>query len=164
MSEPKVAAATEEQLPAILDILNHYIETSPINFHLEPLTLAEEREAFLDAQGKFPWLVAVVDETVVGFAYASSFRAKAAYDSSVETTIYVAPDAPRQGVGTQLYAELLPLLVDAGFHLAIAGITMPNPASTALHAKFGFQPVGTFTEVGRKYDAFHSVQFWQKLL
>ncbi|HEX2070532.1 MAG TPA: arsinothricin resistance N-acetyltransferase ArsN1 family B [Thermoleophilaceae bacterium] len=111
-----------------------------------------------------PWLVAERDGVVVGFAYATSHRARAAYRWSVETSVYVADAHARRGVGRALYVELLELLRRQRLHLALAGITLPNPASVALHEALGFEPVGVYREVGYKAGAWRDVGWWQLVL
>ncbi len=99
--------------------------------------------------------------TVVGYATASSFRPKPAYAPTIETTIYLAPGHGGRGTGTALYGALLTACAAAGFHRAVAGVTLPNPPSAALHERLGFTPVGVFSEVGRKHGAWHDVGWWQ---
>jgi phosphinothricin acetyltransferase len=115
----------------------------------------------------FPWLVACDDDApdvVLGFAYASPFRARTAYRFTVETSVYVAGQAHRQGVGSMLYSALLNTLREQGFVNAIAAITMPNEASIDLHESAGFQRAGVYRQVGYKLGEWHDVGLWQKTL
>lgn len=105
-------------------------------------------------------LVAVDDSAVVGYAKSGTFRPRAAYDTTVETSVYVT--RPGQGLGTALYAQLLPLLEAGPCHLAVANIALPNEASIALHERCGFTHVGSLAEVGRKFDRWHDVALWQR--
>lgn len=98
------------------------------------------------------------------YAYASKHRDRAAYRLTVETSVYVAPEAQGQGVGRALYTVLLAELRDRGFAVALAGITLPNPASVGLHESMGFVPVGVFRGIGLKFDAWHDVGWWQRRL
>jgi phosphinothricin acetyltransferase len=119
-----------------------------------------ERLAAARAAGR-PWLVAEAGDGVIGYTTASAFRPKAAYQPTVETTIYLAPGHAGRGTGRALYGELLDACAAAGFHRAVAGLTLPNPPSAALHERLGFTPVGVFSEVGRKHGAWHDVGWWQ---
>jgi phosphinothricin acetyltransferase len=116
-----------------------------------------------------PWLVledpAAADEAqagkLVGYAYASRHRDRAAYQWSVDVTVYVRADQHRRGVGRALYLPLFALLRAQGFHAAHAGITLPNAASVGLHEALGFRPVATYPKVGWKRGAWHDVGWWQ---
>jgi len=110
------------------------------------------------------WLVAEIDGAIAGYAYASPHRARAAYGSSCDVAVYVDPVHSRQGGGRALYAELLPLLADKGYHAAFAGIALPNDASIGLHEAMGFTPVGVYREVGWKLGGWRDVGWWQRLL
>ena len=110
------------------------------------------------------WVVAQDGGAVCGFAYAGAHRARAAYRWSAETSVYLEEAARGRGVATALYADLLGRLADAGFHTALAGITLPNPASVTLHERHGFEPVGVFRSVGFKCGAWHDVGWWQRAL
>ena len=101
---------------------------------------------------------------VTGYATASPFRPKAAYAPTVETTVYLAPGHAGRGTGRALYGTLLDACAAAGFHRAVAGITLPNPASAALHERLGFALVGVFSEVGHKHGAWHDVAWYQLAL
>ena len=109
-----------------------------------------------------PWLVAVKDQTgeVLGYAYASGHRDRPGYRWSVDVAVYVDATATGRGVGRGLYDRLLPLLDGQGFHRAYAGIALPNDASVALHRATGFEPIGTYREVGFKHGAWLDVQWW----
>ncbi len=112
-----------------------------------------------------PWLVAENDSgVVVGYAYASKWKGRCAYRHSAEVTVYLAPDAAAQGVGTRLYEALFSELRDRGIHTAIGGIALPNPPSVALHEKFGMKKVAHFAEVGHKFDRWIDVGYWQVVL
>jgi L-amino acid N-acyltransferase YncA len=146
---------------AIAAITNHYIATSAIHFGYEPVA---EAELLAQAHDRFPWLVADDAGRVLGYAKAGTWRARDAYQWTCELGLYVAPDARGRGIGTALYAALLDACALRGFRSAIAGITLPNPASIALHERFGFAPVGVFAQAGYKLGAWHDVAFFQKLL
>jgi phosphinothricin acetyltransferase len=108
--------------------------------------------------------VAVVDDRVVGVAYAGPWNERAAYRRTVESTVYVEESAHRRGVGDALYTELLDRLRRQGFHSAVAVIALPNDPSVRLHERHGFTRVGELREAGFKHGAWHDVGFWQCLL
>lgn len=158
----------DRDLEAVNDIYNYYVRETPITFDIEPISLDRRREwaaAFRDA-GPHQCFVAEAAEGVVGFAYSRAFRPKAAYATSVEVSIYLDPDAQGRGIGTRLYRVLLDALghetVDV--HRAYAAVTMPNPASEALHRAFGFREVGLYSEVGRKFGRFWDGKWFEKEL
>lgn len=159
-----VRLGTVADASALADIYNHYIRETAITFDLHPRSVAEQAawcEQFASA-ARHKLLVAERDGALAGFACSTAFRTKAAYDTTVETTVYVAPDAVGQGVGTALYGALLDALAGEDIHRAIAAITPPNPASVALHERFGFRHVATLDEVGRKFDRYHDVLWYEK--
>jgi phosphinothricin acetyltransferase len=108
-----------------------------------------------------PWLVADDDGEVTGFAYGCPHRERAAYRWAADVSVYVAPEHQRRGIGRALYGGLLPLLVGQGFHVACAGITLPNEASVALHESFGFRPVGVYRRIGFKRGEWWDVGWWE---
>ena len=159
MTEVRDGAAAD--LPVLTSIYNHYVEHSPATFDLERFSV-EARRTWLDHyadSGPHRLLVAIDAGEVVGYATSSKFRPKAAYDPSVEVTVYVHPDATGKGIGSALYDRLFGELGSEQLHRAYAAITQPNPASVALHRRFGFTDVGTMTEVGRKFG-----QWWDVLM
>lgn len=149
--------------PALARIYNHYIEKTVVTFATEPVTEDDMVEDLRVASDTLPWLVWETDGRVDGYAMASAWKSRCAYRYSVETTIYLAPDAGGAGIGTQLYEALLEKVEAAGHHSALGGIALPNPASVRLHEKLGFEKVGHLKEVGRKFDAWVDVGYWQKV-
>lgn len=154
-----------EDFAAIAAITNHYIETTAIHFAYEPVTADELRESWERHATHHPWIV--VEEgpeagPVLGYAKSGVWRDRAAYQWTAEIGLYVAHDARGRGLGTALYEELLTLLRMRGFRSAVAGITLPNEPSIALHKKFGFEHVGTFADAGWKLGEWHAVDWWQK--
>lgn len=147
---------------AIAAIYNHYILTTTISFEESPVDAAgiASRMAAVRAAG-LPYMVAEERGMVTGYAYATPWRARPAYRTSVETSVYLADGTRARGTGTALYGALLAQLVDDGYHLAIGGIAQPNPASVALHEKLGFEKVAHFREVGRKFGRWIDVGYWQ---
>jgi len=161
-----VRPATEHDLGQINDIYNRYVVETHFTFDVEPMTLEARREWFghYDHTGRYRVLVGVSDASVIGFASSSRWRPKPAYETSVETSIYLAPDAVGRGTGTRLYEELLKQLQREDLHRAYAGIALPNQASIALHERLGFKRVAHFTEQGRKFDRYWDVGWYEKAL
>lgn len=156
-----IRPAADDDFVAIAAITNHYIATSAIHFAYEPVT-SEQLHAMWRSHERFPWFVASDRQGVVGYAKSGVWRERAAYTWTAEVGLYVSPYACRRGLGTGLYDALLDDLARRGFRSAVAGITLPNDASIALHRKAGFEPVGTFVDAGWKHGAWHAVEFWQK--
>ncbi|MFC3225745.1 arsinothricin resistance N-acetyltransferase ArsN1 family B [Marinibaculum pumilum] len=161
---PAIRSATPADAAGLLDIYAPIVETTAISFEARPPTLSEMTGRIETLLPTHPYLVAEAEGRPLGFAYGSQHRTRAAYARSVDVTVYVAADARRQGVGQALYRALLPALAERGFHAAFAGIALPNPGSVALHEAVGFTPVGIYREVGFKFDRWHDVGWWQRLL
>ena len=161
-----VRPAREDDLPRITAIYNHYVLTTAITFDLEPFAV-EDRLAWFQQfamTGAHRLFVAEDDGVVVGYACSHQFRAKKAYDTTVETTIYCAPEATGRGIGTLLYRALFEALEGEDLRVAIAGTTLPNDASISLHERFGFTLAGVTQQVGRKFDRYWDVAWYEKLL
>ena len=157
--------ATPADAAAIRSIYAPYVESTAITFETEVPTTEAMAERIEETHEQYPWLVCETDgEGIIGYATASSLRSKAAYDWSVELTVYVAEDAQQAGVGTALYAALLAILREQGFVSAYAAVTRPNPASARLHENQGFEPVGTFPAAGYKQGSWRDVQWWHRQL
>lgn len=148
----------------MLEIYAPLVRETAISFELEPPPLEEFRERVRRVLERTPWLVCDEGGDLWGYAYAGPFRARAAYQWAVETTVYVAATRRRKGVARALYTALLTGLRLAGYHRAYAGITLPNPASVATHERLGFEPVGVFKAAGFKLGRWHDVGFWQLAL
>ncbi len=160
-----IREAIADDAQAIAAIYNPFITGSTVTFEEEPVTDAEMAQRIADVHGAgLPWLVAIQDGVVVGYAYATKWRVRHAYRFSVESTIYMAPGASGKGMGTTLYSALLERLRGAGYHLVIGGIALPNAGSIALHEKLGFEKVARFKEVGFKFGRWLDVGYWQKAL
>jgi phosphinothricin acetyltransferase len=156
--------ATAEDLDAITRIYNHYIRETVVTFDLEPISTVDRRPWFdaFACGGAYQILVMRREAQLLGYASSQRFRAKAAYDTTVETSVYLDPNHTGQGHGTRLYEALFEALRGAGLHRAIAAITLPNEHSVALHGKFGFEPAGVLREVGHKHGKYWDVQWLQK--
>ena len=135
-----------------------------VSFELDPPNAEEMAGRIANYGVSHAWLVAEVDGTVAGYAYGSPHRVRAAYASSCDVAVYVDPAHSRQGLARALYAALLKVLADKGYHAAFAGIALPNDASVGLHEAMGFTPVGIYREVGWKMDGWRDVGWWQRLL
>lgn len=160
-----IRPAHADDAKAIAAIYNPYILNTTISFEEEPVTDAAMAQRVADVQaGGLPWLVAEQDGKLLGYAYATKWRVRHAYRFSVESSVYLAPEAARQGVGTALYTALLAQLAERGCHLVIGGIALPNEASVALHEKLGYEKVAHFREVGFKFGRWLDVGYWQVTL
>ena len=159
-----VRPCAEADLAALNDIYNEYVKETHFTFDLEPVAIEARREWFshYGRTGRHRLLVAVSNGSVIGFACSSRFRPKPAYETSVETTIYLTADAVGRGTGSKLYTELFKSLEGEDVHRAYAGIALPNPASVALHERFGFKRVAHFTEQGRKFGRYWDVAWFEK--
>lgn len=158
-----VRKARESDLAALNDIYNHYVMTSHATFDLEPRSLAWRQEWFRahDGAARHHVLVAEDDEGLAGFVSSGPFRDRAAYATSVETSVYLAPHAVGKGVGRALYRGILPILAAEGTHRVYAGIALPNDASVRLHETLGFRKVARFSEQGHKFGRYWDVAWFE---
>lgn len=156
--------AEQADLSILLDIYNHYVVHTPATFDIEPRTLAQ-RQAWLNefaTTGRHQCFVAVIDGKPVGYACSHRFKEKAAYEPTIATSVYLAPNVIRQGIGRALYAALFEALKDEDIHRAYGGITLPNEGSVGLHLVMGFRHIGTETQVGRKFGKFWDVALYER--
>jgi L-amino acid N-acyltransferase YncA len=163
---PRIRIATEQDAPAVTAIYAPVVTESAISFEIIAPTAAEMARRIGATLPRLPWLVCEPDHDagIAGYAYAGRHREREAYQWSVEVSVYVRATDRRRGVGQALYQSLLAILTLQGFLNAYAGITLPNPASVALHESIGFRPVGAYNRVGYKLDIWHDVGWWQKAL
>jgi phosphinothricin acetyltransferase len=157
----------DHDLEALTAIYNHYIRETTITFDLEPYSLEQRRQQWFDhyaPTGRHQLWVAELNGRTVGYATSSPFHRKAAYDTSVEMSVYLAADCLGQGIGRSLYNRLFDSLQTEDVHRAYALITQPNPASDRFHRKFGFVQSGHCREVGRKFDRYWDVKWYEKQL
>lgn len=191
MSSPLIRAARIDDAAAINRIYNHYIRHSAITFDIEPWSIERRRDwlaGFIDGDDGgdnndgdnddggdnnggdngngdiYHALVAELDGGVAGFAFNHAFRAKPAYRRATETTVYAAADHQARGVGGALYAELFRRIESTDLHRAYAVIALPNPRSIALHRRFGFTRIATFSEVGYKFNKYIDAAWFEKAL
>lgn len=159
-----IRLATPDDAEAVAGIYGPYVESTVISFEVVPPAPDEMRSRIGSILARLPWLVCEEDGLVVGYAYASAHHARAAYQWSVDTAVYVDQHAHRKGVGRRLYSALFPLLARQGFVNAYAGITLPNAKSVGLHESLGFTPVGVYRNVGYKLGQWHDVGWWARAL
>jgi len=161
-----VRPAVSADLPSITDLYNHYVNTSPATFDLAPVSLENRRAwmAHYADTGRHRLFVAANAGAIAGYATSGKVREKPGYLPSVETTVYVHPEHLGRGVGKRLYAAIFAALRNEDVHRAYAAIVLPNPASIALHESFGFKPAGLFREIGRKFDRYWDVQWFERTL
>jgi len=156
-----------DDLPALTDIYNHYVVNTTITFDLRPFAPAERRAWFDEhaTTGRHRLIVAAdSDGAVLGYATTSRWRPKAAYDTTVEASVYCGPAAVGRGCGTGLYTALFESIAAQDVHRIVADVSLPNPASIKLHERFGFRPVGVFPGVGRKFDQYWDVAWFERPL
>jgi L-amino acid N-acyltransferase YncA len=157
--------ATLDDIPSILEITNHEILNSTVLYEYEPRTLRQQTDWFNEkSDNNWPVLVAELDGKVVGFGTYGPFRARVAYRNSIEHSVYVHKDFRGKTIGHQLMIELIRLARISGYHTIIAGIDSSNKGSVEFHRKFGFETVGTFKEVGFKFNRWLDVIFMQLIL
>ena len=158
---PHIRLATLSDAEAIAAIYRPVVETTTISFETVAPDRDEMAKRLADTLVSHPWLVCEVDGRVAGYAYATKHRVRAAYQWSVDTSVYVDAACRRSGVGRGLYQSLFAILAAQGFVNAFAGIALPNAASVALHEAVGFEPLGVYRRVGFKLGAWHDVGWWQ---
>jgi phosphinothricin acetyltransferase len=165
-SEVRIRPAAASDLPRLTEIYNHYVIHTPVTFDVTPQTV-EQRTTWLTQfaeTGRYRLLIAEGQGRVLGYAGTTRFRAKPAYDTTVETTIYCAPESVGRRLGALLYSALFVAIAGEDLHRIVAGYVPPNPASAALHQRFGFKPVGVFTENGYKMGRYWDVCWLERPL
>lgn len=156
-----IRVATINDAEAIQAIYAPIVRDTAISFETEPPTAQTMQQRILDTLESWPWLVCEQQDAVVGYVYGSRHRTRAAYQWSVDVSVYIHVDVRRSGIGRALYTSLFALLRLQGYFNCLAGITLPNPASVHLHESLGFTPVGVYRTVGYKLGAWHDVGWWQ---
>lgn len=157
----KIRAAIDSDFPRMLQIYAPYILSTAITFDTNLPSPEEWAQKISEVQKKFPWIVAEENGMVMGYAYASPFKSRCAYEWSVESSVYVDQEARARGIGKSLYEALLDLLKEQGVVNVIGGISLPNEPSVKFHEKFGFKPVARFFDVGFKLGKWWDVGYWQ---
>jgi phosphinothricin acetyltransferase len=164
MCEILIRAARRPDLPRLTEIYNHYVAHTPVTFDVEPYTVEQRGrwfEQFGDT-GRYRLLVAEREGKIAGYAGTTRFRPKAAYETTVETTIYCDPGEVGKGIGALLYTALFQALATEDIHRYVAGYALPNPGTAALHQRFGFKVVGIFSENGRKFGRYWDVAWVER--
>jgi len=161
MPDIVIRRAAQADLSALLDIYNRYVLETPVTFDVEPRTLQQRQEWFdlFRDSGRYQCFVAIEGGRPIGWACSTKFKERAAYATSVETSVYCAPGTTGRGIGRQLYSRLFEALAGEDIHRIYVGITLPNDASLKLHTAFGFHQIGTQHEVGFKFG-----QYWDVAL
>lgn len=160
----KIRLAARSDLPALLRIYNHSVETSHATFDLVPQTMSQREKWFSEHRGTHPLVVAEVKGEVAGYASISTYRKKPAYSRTVESSVYVGEGFQRSGVGALLMGDILARAKKLGYHAVVAGIALPNEASVRLHEKMGFEFAGSLREAGQKFGRWWDVALYQLLL
>lgn len=154
--------ASKNDSEAVAHIYNYYIENTVISFEEQTVSGSDiQRRVETVQEAGLPWLVAVEDNVVLGYAYATKWKERSAYRFSVETSVYLSSHAQGRGLGVALYEAMFPRLKAKGIHAVIGGIALPNPASVALHEKMGMKKVAHFEKVGFKFNQWQDVGYWQ---
>lgn len=157
----KIRLATPEDAHQMLEIYRPYVLNTAISFETEPPSLQEFQERISENLERLPWLACEIAGQIVGYAYAGTYKSRCAYAWSVETTVYVHQDFHGQGIGKNLYRQILSLLKEQGVVNVIAGIALPNEASIGIHESLGFEKVAQFKDVGFKLGKWWDVGYWQ---
>jgi phosphinothricin acetyltransferase len=159
-----IRSGTPADAAAICAIYNHYVLETTITFEEAAVSPAEMENRIRETLSSLPWLLWEQDGSVRGYACSSKWKGRCAYRHSAEVTVYLDPAFTGRGIGSKLFEALLADLRERGFHTAIGGIALPNPASIALHQRLGFCKVAQFEQVGWKFGRWIDVGYWQLLL
>jgi len=157
-----IRLAEQADLEQFAEIVNHYIETTAINFHDRPQSEEDWESTWLVLHERYPFVVADKDGVIGGIAYASPWKLRGSYDWTCEVTVYVRAGHERQGLGRILSERVLDILEKQGYRAVVAVIALPNDASVALHEALGFEHAGTLKNLGFKLDEWRDVSFWQR--
>jgi L-amino acid N-acyltransferase YncA len=160
----KIRRATAQDAEQICSIYNHYVLNTTISFEGQPVAPEDMKKRIAEVIADFPWLVWDEMGKLQGFCYGGKWKGRDAYRYSVESSIYMHPNFTGKGLGRQLYDALLRELRQQELHVVIAGIALPNEHSVALHEKMGFRKVAHFEQVGRKFNRWIDVGYWQLYL
>ena len=161
---PVIRRATPDDAAPCQAIYAPYVRDTVISLEAEPPSVEVMRSRIGEALAAHDWLVLEVDGEIRGYAYGGTYRTREAYRWACEVSVYLEPGRRRTGAGRQLYEALFPRLVERGYLTALAGMTLPNPASEGLHRSLGFTDVGTWRRIGWKFGAWHDVLWLQRPL
>jgi L-amino acid N-acyltransferase YncA len=162
--EPNIRRASAADAAAISKIYNAYILDTIVTFETAPLEVSDLKQRLEEKLVGHDWIVAELNQQIVGYAYYGSFRPRAAYHHTVESTIYLSEENQGKGLGKTLYSALIRSAHEKGFREVIGVIALPNPASVALHKSLGFQEAGLLRGVGCKFGQYLDVSLWQRSL
>lgn len=164
MQQVMIRNALPEDANALLAIYTPYVLNTPITFEVDVPASSDFKERIHSISSKYPYFVAILDKKIVGYAYATAFKGRAAYDWSVETSIYVDESFQGNGIGHVLYAALENALKKQHVRNVCACIVYPNPPSIAFHESFGYQTVAHFHKSGYKFDTWHDMIWMEKFI
>jgi L-amino acid N-acyltransferase YncA len=159
LSDKKIRLATQSDGAELLDIYAPFIRDTVITFEYEVPTVAQFTARIASIIKKYPWLVCEVNGRIAGYVYASQYHERAAFDWSVDASVYIHPNYHRKKIATALYSCLFELLKLQGFYNVYASITASNNQSIDFHTSFGFQSVGIYRKVGYKFEQWHDVEW-----
>lgn len=159
-----IRLATENDAAQTRAIYAPIVKHTSFSFELTPPNVSDMRQRIAKNLERLPWLSCEYDDKVVGYTYANPHRVRAAYQWSVEVSVYVDEEYRQKGVARALYTSLFALLRLQGYYNVYAGITLPNDGGVKLHESLGFQPVGVYQAVAYKLGAWHDVSWWQMAL
>jgi phosphinothricin acetyltransferase len=162
--DPQVRDASERDAAACAAIYAPYVTDTAITFEVDPPPPAEMATRIAAAARTHAWVVLEDRSHVVGYAYGSPFKSRAAYRWSCEVSVYLDRARWRTGGGRALYEALFTRLAERGYRIAVASMTLPNDASVGLHRAMGFEPVGTYRRIGWKHDTWHDVAWVQRMI
>jgi phosphinothricin acetyltransferase len=160
----QIRQAMANDAPAVAAVYAPFVTDACVSFEEQAPDAAEMARRITGTLQKYPYLVACDGDQVVGYAYACEHRPRVAYRWSVDSALYLKTTHHRRGVGRALYNTLFSLLLKQNYVNVYAGVTLPIPASVAIHESFGFVPVGINRATGYKKNAWHDVGWWQKQL
>jgi L-amino acid N-acyltransferase YncA len=153
-----------KDIQEVCSIYNYYIVNSTITFEEEPISVDEMKKRIFDVTPSYPWLIYEDQGIVLGYAYASRWKARAAYKHSVELSIYMSKDNVGKGFGKKLYEALLAELGKIDVHAVIGGMSLPNEQSKKLHESLGFKKIAEFKEIGYKFNKWIDVGYWELII
>lgn len=156
--------AKMEDVPRILEIYAPYVKDSVLTFEYEVPSCEDFEKRMQNIQSEYPFLVCEIDGIIVGYAYAHRHMERAAYQWNVELSVYVCEDNKKRSIGKALYTALLDILKLQNVRNAYSCITIPNPASIALHTSFGFHEIGIFRKTGYKFHKWQDVIWLGKVI
>ena len=150
--------------PGIAEIYNYYVEHTAVTFEEEPLSTEMMADRIREVIVRYPWFVWEEGGEIAGYAYAHAWHRRAAYRFAAEDSIYLKPGWEHQGIGRRLLERVIGELRQAGLHVVMAAITVPNPASAGHHESLAFKKVGKFNETGYKLGTWLDVGYWELIL